>query len=262
MTQIKPELIRIAARQVRVWRGGDGPQLLLLHGGMGDAPWYWRTVWETLAESFHVVAPDLPRFGGTVELPNASWMEFLAWLARVQELLNLSKVVVAGNAFGASFARLYAAANPTRVSRLVLVDGGRLVAWPKLARRAARASWSAPFFELARRQLFSEKGIRRVFANPALATPDVVRASQAVSYGFRALSRQVIFSELPTQKIPSQPTQLIWGERDKLAPLSRAREIAADIPDAQLAVIARVGHMPQCEDPVSFVRILRAFCGQ
>ncbi len=262
MTQIKPELIRIAARQVRVWRGGGGPNLLLLHGGMGDAQWHWRTVWGTLAESFHVVAPDLPRFGGTVELPNASWVELTAWLARVQELLDLPVVIVAGNSFGAALARLYAAANPTRVSHLILADGGRLVALPSWARRAAQASWSASLFELARRQTFSEKGIRRAFANPALVTPEVVRASQDVSHSFVALLRQTLFSELPTQKIPSQPTQLIWGERDVTAPLARAYAIAAEIPDAQLAVVKRVGHLPQVEDPLSFVRIVRAFCAQ
>lgn len=260
MVQIKPELIRIAARQVRVWRGGDGPNLVLLHGGLGDAQWHWHTVWETFAATFHVVAPDLPRFGSTVALPNASWTELVEWLARVQELLRMSDAVVVGNSFGAALARLYAANHPARVSRLILVDGGQISAPPKFARRAASASFTAPLFEWMRRQTFSEKGIRRAFANPVLATPEVVRASQDSSRGFVMLMRQVILSELPAQKIPTQQTQLIWGERDKLSPLPRAHELAAEIPNAQLAIIKNAGHMPQLEDPLSFVKIVHSFC--
>lgn len=259
MGDIHPELIRIAARQVRVYRGGQGPALLLLHGGMGDAQWHWHTVWNALAESFHVAAPDLPRFGHSVELPRVSWTELLEWLARVQELLGMSDAVVAGNSFGAVLARLYAANHPARTSRVILVDGGHIAALPKFARRAAAASWSAPLFELVRRQAFSEKNIRRAFHNPALATPQVVLASQDASHSFVALMRQVVWSELPAQKNPPQPTQLIWGERDKLAPVSRAHKVAAEIPQAQLAVIKNAGHLPQLEDPLSFVHIVRAF---
>ncbi len=259
MAVIRPELIRIAARQVRVWRGGSGPNLLLLHGGMGDAQWHWHTVWETLGDSFQIVAPDLPRFGSTVELPNLSWQELLEWLARVQELVGMSDAIVVGNSFGGALARLYAAAYPARVSRLILVDGGQLSVLPKFARRLAGASFTAPLFEFMRKQAFSEKGVKRAFANPALVTPDVLRASQDASYGFVALMRQVVLSELPAQKIPSQPTQLIWGERDKLAGVARAHEIASEIPHAQLAVIKNAGHMPQLEDPLSFVKIARDF---
>ncbi len=260
MAQIKPELIRIAARQVRVWRGGNGPNLLLLHGGLGDAQWHWHPVWESLAEAFHVAAPDLPRFGNTVAVPDLSWTELLEWLARVQELFGMSKVVVAGSSFGAALARLYAAGHPSRVTRVILVDGGQIPTPPKFVRRAAAASWSAPLFEWARRQAFSEKGIRRAFANPALVSPEVMRTSQDASHGFVALLRQVVLSELPAQTIPWQPTQLIWGERDKLSPLARAQEVAAEIPDARLAVIKNAGHLPQLEDPLSFVHIVRAFC--
>ena len=259
MAVIRPELIRIAARQVRVWRGGSGPNLLLLHGGMGDAQWHWHTVWETLGDSFQIVAPDLPRFGSTVELPNLSWQELLEWLARVQELVGMSDAIVVGNSFGGALARLYAAAYPARVSRLILVDGGQLSVLPKFARRLAGVSFTAPLFEFMRKQAFSEKGVKRAFANPALVTPDVLRASQDASYGFVALMRQVVLSELPAQKIPSQPTQLIWGERDKLAGVARAHEIASEIPHAQLAVIKNAGHMPQLEDPLSFVKIARDF---
>src|SRR5436190_14150617 len=139
MAEIHPELIRIAARQVRVWRNSvthpDRPNLFLLHGGLGDARWHWHTVWEMLADSFNVAAPDLPRFGSTVALPNASFAELSEWLARVQELVGMSQAVFVGNSFGAGLARLYASAHPERVTKLILVDGGQIIQFPRLARR-------------------------------------------------------------------------------------------------------------------------------
>jgi pimeloyl-ACP methyl ester carboxylesterase len=261
MAQINPELIRIAARQVRVWRGGSGAKLLLLHGGFGDAQWHWQTVWETLGDSFQVVAPDLPRFGSTVELPNLSLAELVEWLARVQELVGMQNAAVVGNSFGAALARLYAAAHPERVNRLILVDGGHIARLPKFARVLGGAEFLTPMFEWVRRQTFSENGIRRAFGNPAHATPEVIRASQAASYGFVALMRQVVVSEPPASRTPPQPTLLVWGERDRLLPLARASKIAAEIPQAQLAVIKNAGHVPQLEDALSFVKIVRDFCG-
>lgn len=264
---LHPELIRIAARQVRVWRNAfdeSKPNLFLLHGGFGDAQWHWHTVWETLAESFNLVAPDLPRFGGTVELPNATFAELLEWLARVQELVGLSQAAFIGNSFGATLARLYASTHAERVTKLFLVNGGQLPRHPKFARRVMSASLLTPMVELLRRQTFSEKRIRRAFANPALVTPKILEDSQTASYGFVALMRQVLISDVPENQTPRAPTLLIWGERDKLAPLARAHEIARELgshelSNVELAIIKNAGHFPQLEDPLSFVRVVRDF---
>lgn len=265
MASVRPELIRIAARQVRIWRNTSSPErpnLVLLHGGFGDAQWHWHTVWEPLADSFNLAAPDLPRFGSTVELPNASFAELIEWLARVQELVGMGQAVLVGNSFGAAFARLYAAAHPERVTHLILVNGGQIPRVPGFARGIMQLPVLAPMFELIRRQTFTENGVRRAFADPALATPEVVRASQEASHGFVQLMRHVGLSNSPAAETPHMPTLLIWGERDKLAPLARAHELAADLPDAELAVIKSAGHLPQLEDPASFVKIVCDFAAR
>jgi pimeloyl-ACP methyl ester carboxylesterase len=268
MATIHPELIRIAARQVRVWRGGPlnaagaSRNLFLLHGGFGDARWHWHTVWETLAESYTIAAPDLPGFGSTVELPHASFAELIEWIARVQELVGMSQAAFVGNSFGAGLARLYASAHPERVTHLLLVDGGQIPRLPKFARTLMGASFLTPLFELLRRQGFSEKSVQSAFGNPAAVTPEILSASQEASHGFVRLMRRVGLSDVPQNQTPRAPTLLVWGERDKLASVSRAQEIAAEIPNAQLAVVKNAGHMPQLEDPMSFVKIVRDFVQQ
>lgn len=264
MASIHPELIRIAARQVRVWRNPSPsnarPNLILVHGGLGDARWHWHTVWETLADSFNVAAPDLPRFGSTVELPHTSFAELIEWLARVQELLGMSQAVLVGNSFGASLARLYAAAHPERVTHLILVDGGQIPQTGKLVRRVISAPFMASVFELIGQQQFSEAAIKRAFGNPALVTPQVLTESQDASHGFVSLMRQVVLSDVPPTTTPRAPTLLVWGERDKLASLQRADEIGAQVSATRLAIIKNAGHLPQLEDPLSFVKIVNDFC--
>lgn len=268
MATIRPELIRIAARQVRVWRGGPAippgapRNLFLLHGGFGDASWHWHAVWDALADSFTVAAPDLPGFGSTIALPDASFAELIEWIARVQELVGMPQAAIIGNSFGAGLARLYASARTERVTHLILVDGGKIPRLPKVARTLASVSILRPLFEVLRRQAFSEKAIRGAFGNPAVVTSEMVSASQESSHGFANLMRQVGASGAPQNQTPRVPTLLVWGERDQVAPLTRAHEIAAEIPDARLAIIKNAGHLPQLEDPLSFVKIVGDFVQQ
>ncbi len=260
MAKISPEMIRIAARQVRVWRGGSGPNLILLHGGLGDARWHWHTVWEDLAESFTIAAPDLPRYGSTVELPRTSFSDLIEWLAQVQELVGMPQAAFVGNSFGAALARVYAANVPKRVTRLVLVDGGQLPRSPGFTRKLLRSSLFAPLLSATSSEPFSETQIRRAFGDQDAVSAETVAEAQGVSQSFQRLMHDINANELPTAMIPGQPTLLIWGEKDRVAPVGRAQEVAGDVDAVELAIIKNAGHMPQLEDPLSFVKIVRDFC--
>lgn len=260
MAKITPELIRIAARQVRLWRGGSGPNLFLLHGSLGDAQWHWRTVWDELGESFTIAAPDLPQYGSTVELPNPSFAELVEWVARVQELAGMDKASFVGHSFGAGLARFYASAHPKRVSHLVMADGGTVPRPPGFVKRIMRSSVFAPLTDMTGSQTFSVQTIRSAFVNQQLVTPDVIQDSQQASHGFTSMVRRVVEGELPARQNPTVPTILIWGDHDRIAPQDRAQEIAAEFKVVELALIKNTGHLPQLEDPLSFIKIVRDFC--
>ena len=57
------------------------------------------------------------------------------------------------------------------------------------------------------------------------------------------------------------PTLVVWGERDRMIPVSEGRWLAGAIPNARLAVIADAGHMPQREQPERFAAAVREFLG-
>ena len=50
------------------------------------------------------------------------------------------------------------------------------------------------------------------------------------------------------------PVLLLWGEQDKVIPLSHARAFAAAIPGSKLITYADAGHLPMEETPEQVAR--------
>ena len=262
MPQITSRNLTVQGRLARVWRGGSGPALLLLHGGIGDAQLHWETVWERLAHSFTVAAPDLPGFGETRPLPSASFGAFAEWVDELREVLGFPRLALVGNSFGGGVARLYAAAQPKRVTRLVLVNGGALPTIPGFAKGLMTLPHISDWlFELMRGQAFSRDGLKRLIFDERLLTPAFVARSQAASRGFVRAMRQAAFAGLPKDQMPRCATLVLWGERDRQAPLARGRALAATLPGATFQTIPNAGHLPQLEQPEHFTALVRAFCG-
>ncbi len=77
--------------------------------------------------------------------------------------------------------------------------------------------------------------------------------------GLRSLFSDNSSSDGATLELPSVPTLLIWGESDRIVPISHAHAILEQLPHATLAVIAGSGHLPQQERPLELLRVLENF---
>ncbi|MDY6846826.1 MAG: alpha/beta fold hydrolase [Chloroflexota bacterium] len=58
------------------------------------------------------------------------------------------------------------------------------------------------------------------------------------------------------------PTLVIFGDDDKIVPVEGSRRLAADIPGAELAILADCGHLPQEECPSAFKSVVEDFITQ
>ena len=70
-------------RKVTYYEAGlhHSRSILLLHGGIGDAKHNWYDVIPQLAEDYHVLAPNLPGFGGSENLArHRDLSDITAWL--------------------------------------------------------------------------------------------------------------------------------------------------------------------------------------
>ena len=128
---MRAETLNVGGRQVHLWRGGEGPPLVLLHGDGGDAERHWSPVWDRLAGRYDVIAPDLPGCGGSQAVNRSTLASLVAWLDRLIDVLGVGAVRLVGTEIGACVARAYAASHPERCDSLVLINGGALPSAPE-----------------------------------------------------------------------------------------------------------------------------------
>jgi lipase len=101
---------------------GDGPPVLAIHGITANHL-AWGMVAPLVAGS--VVAPDLRGRGGSGSLPGPFGMAaHAADCVAVLDALGIERAVVVGHSMGGFVASVLAHRHPSRVARLVLVDGG------------------------------------------------------------------------------------------------------------------------------------------
>src|SRR6266536_2985140 len=143
---------RLAGVSTAVLEGGDGPDMVLLHGQGGWAAG-WLPVIPDLVRTHHVVVPDLPGLGAS-ETPEGppDPGTVLAWLGELIEQTCAAPPVLVGASLGGSIAARFAAGHGERVSRLVLVDTGCLVGRVR----------PTPGVQLANRRLLRDLGWRQI----------------------------------------------------------------------------------------------------
>ena len=101
---------------------GNGPAVILLHGYTQTSR-MWRPIIPRLAESFTVLAPDLPGIGDS-DIPTDG-LDMKSAAIRIHALaksLGVSKARVVGHDIGLMVAYAYAAQFPAEVEKLVVMD--------------------------------------------------------------------------------------------------------------------------------------------
>ena len=83
-------------------------------------------------------------------------------------------------------------------------------------------------------------------------------AQQAVASAAFAGGRQLEAARLNPASVPI-PVLLIWGERDRVIPAQHAIDAVATFPDASLAIVPNIGHVPQVENPARTATLISRF---
>jgi pimeloyl-ACP methyl ester carboxylesterase len=229
-------MLQIDGLTVRSRVGGQGPQVLLLHG-WGGAIESFAPVLDDLHRSYTVAAFDLPGFGQS-SLPPSTWgsADYARLTLKIMDRLQMDRPHLIGHSFGGQVSIQLAATAPGRVGKLVLVCSAGIRTRPALATRLKRMAarlgkWLAAhggwIGERLRAAIY-----RRVqsqdYANAGPLRPTLVR---------------VVSEDLaPSLPLIQSPTLLVWGAQDRAVPLAAARVMARLIPDAQLVVFENAGH--------------------
>ena len=251
-----------------VLEGGDGPPLVLLHGGIQAGGVIWWRVLPRLATTYRVVVPDLPGLGESQPAAHLDARTVAAWLDRLIEMScgEEQPILVAHSTPGALAAR-FAVEHGARLRRLVLVDAaglapfrpspGLLLALLRSVLRPTIGSFEGLMGRVMHdldRVRQQEDGRWQALARYAVSRAARPSAKRAMRQVARAGTRAIPHDQLRGIAVP---TALLWGSHDRLLPLPIAQAASATL-GWSLHVIDDAGHLPHVEQPDAFLAALAA----
>lgn len=268
---VKARRLDVDGVATSVLEGGEGPPLVLLHGGIVSGAVYWAPVISGFAESHRVVVPDVPGLGESDPVPRLDNAAFARWFAALLRLTCPDKPALIVHSTTGTLAARFAAQQGDLLRQLVIygVPGVGPYEMPR------GLLFTAIRFALRP----SEVNLER-FDRWALLEPDqtrqqdpewyeafsAYRRSRAAVPHVKRTMRQLI--GLGTKQVPDTelrrigvPTALVWGRHDRMAPLNLAEGAKARM-GWPLHVIEHAGHVPHLERSDAFLDAVAAVTRQ
>lgn len=272
----EPRAVELRDGRVHYLDVGEGPPLLLLHGGIGGGANWYRML--PRLPGRRLLAPDLPGFGFSPSIPlrpplGRQSAEFIdRWL----DALSIDGCDAVGTSFGGLLLLRLMQRAPKRVHTAVLLDAAglgvelsplaRLATIPLLGRVLALPSRRGTRW-LVRRLLTAGPGALPQAHEAALSTflwratrHAGARTGAATLRAFAGWSGQrEVLSDAELRSL-AQPTLVVWGERDRLLPVAHARR-GLLLPAGRVEVIEGAGHSPNWETPDRLAAMIQRFLG-
>ena len=255
--------VEVSGRTIAFERRGEGPPLVLLHGGASDSR-DWRRELEELSDEFTVVAWDAPGCGRSFDPPEDFGLEGYAdHLAAFIDALGLERPHVLGLSFGSGLALELFRRHRELPRSLVLTSAyagwlgslGREVAEQR--RRSGLSAAEQPRDEYVRElneTLFAGSVPDEVVQEITEIAMDLRPAGlRAMSNAFADTDLRDVLPEIDV------PTLLIHGDLDQRSPLSVGEDLHARIPGSKLVVFHGIGHVVNLEAPERFSDEVRSF---
>jgi pimeloyl-ACP methyl ester carboxylesterase len=261
---------------ISILSAGQGETVLCVHGLGGTKASFLPTV-AALADSYRVVAMDLPGFGESdkpIRAPyNAAW--FARSVFSLMDALEVERAHVVGNSMGGRVAIEAGMTDVDRVESLVLLSPA--LAWLRDRRWAPVIKALRPelgLVQLAPKQI-TEGLVRRIIPGAqngwAAAGVDEFLRTYFQPRGraaFYAAARNIYLDEphgddgFWTRLADLAPRSLfVWGRKDYLVPIAFMKHVEAVLPEARHLELD-CGHVPQLEAPRETHDAIRRFLAE
>lgn len=281
MDVIRSKTLNVMGLRTRVLEDGDaarGDAVVMIHGVGAWAENFREVMGPIAATGRRAIAFDLPGFGesdppGDVDHFGPRDPFYPRFVGAFLDELQLSSAHLVGSSMGGAVAYTAAVSQPQRIRSLALVAGGgvgtevalflrlctlpgvptlsRLVGRPEQARGVLRTC----FYDARRiSQTLYEEAER--YGYPSF--PEFVHALRAgvTIRGVRPALRDHWLALAPRYR---GPVKVIWGREDRVLPVAHAAEARHVMPQAEIEVIERCGHLPMIERPDAFLVALLPF---
>lgn len=280
-----PRWSEVTAAGVRceVLAAGDGPPLVLVHGGMAHCT-QWVPLMAQLADHVRCYAVERPSNGASDELDHAPIVDRLAHVTRViGDLLDgieVERGPIIGNSLGGLYALGFATQHPERVEHLILAGAPAAHDHPvplPVRLIAGRVTGRMLTPVLAR---MSPAGTRRgeaqlLVAHAERLTDDYLEVGAATTrrnaaawprYMRWAVDGRAIHPDMPasgwatTAARSGVPLTYLWGTEDRFVPIDRGRRLARSI-GADFIEVADAGHLVWLDRPQRSAEAVLAVLG-
>jgi pimeloyl-ACP methyl ester carboxylesterase len=218
----------------------DGPEVILLHHGLGSVK-AWREQIPALVEhGYHVTAYDRWGYGGSDERNGLDLPTFAADVSDLRGLLKalgITRAALVGHSDGGTTALYFAAQYPTLVSCLISI-AAHIYTEPKMLPGIRGIKKAFESDERFRKGLFNAHGTKfeKVFHN----WYDGWYRMENLTWDMRPVLEQI-----------TCPTLVVQGAEDEHATPKHAEELAEAVPGAEVWILEGAGHMLPLENSVA-----------
>jgi pimeloyl-ACP methyl ester carboxylesterase len=237
---------------------GEGPAVVLAHGGGGSHLSWWQQVPE-LSQHFRCVTFDHRGFGSSRDLSEGPGADaFIEDLRQLLDHLGIERTALVSQSMGGWTSLGFASKYPQRVTALALCDTTGGIDDPEVAREMKSLSQAtqgrlAIVLQRAYSTEFPKREPARCFLYQQISglnvnvPPNLLAKLTAMRHPVEPLVQNHI------------PTMLLVGEEDVLIPAQTMELMARRIAHARLVKVPGAGHSVYFERPDQFNRIVMEF---
>lgn len=271
LSGLEAHQVEVGDHTIHYLEGGSGDEtLLLLHGIFAEKD-HWVEFGRPLSDDYHLIIPDIPGFGDSTRLPDASYHygDQARRLRAFLEKVGADRVHIAGNSMGGGIAARYTLAYPEQIRTLAFIGGPHGIDSPQqseMERMMASGDEAplivesheefdammdflfvdVPFVPYPLYQHFSTHAVSRAESNKRLW-----RQQQDDPFYI-----QDHISELEALDVP---VLTLWGDQDRVFHPSGVRVLREQLPDGEHRVMEGTGHLPMMEHPGRTAEYYRGF---
>lgn len=195
--------------------------------------------------------PVLLKVPGLTEKSDKIWDldKYSDWLYKYLSK-EKKKVILLGHSNGGRIAAFFATKHPEKVANLILVDSAGIYhkeLWLQIKRFVFKTLSGIG-------KSFTNSDVVKNFLYFLAGERDYQKATENMKKTIVNLTNHDL---TPFLKNVEVPTLIIWGEDDKITPLSDAKLINSLIKDSKLRIVKDAKHSPFYTHPVEVINILK-----
>jgi 3-oxoadipate enol-lactonase len=235
---------------------GEATPLVFLHG-VGSDKSVWQPQLEYLGRTRHAIAFDYPGYGDSDPAPEgATRDDYAAAILSAMRALGIARGHVCGLSLGGVIAIALHHAAPDSCASLILAD--TFAVHPD-----GRGIYDRSLAGCRDLPAMAEARVDFLLAQPAdpQVRREVIETMSRIDPAAYRIGAEAVWLADQRDRLGeiAVPTLVICGEDDKPTPPDLSRELAAMIPGAQLAMMARAGHLTNLEQPARFNALVDDF---